>query len=132
MKVAEKKPTVATFARLAQLDEGQAAHILKSDALFFTAYDGKKLAGVLWGIGDGVVWLLVGIYVAPPYQRQGIGNALRQVWITHVEASTKGHGRIYGFIPARGKPFWDNPAIKPPEPELGRYETRYRKITGSA
>ena len=132
MKVAKRKPTVAEFARVANMNKDKAAHILKSDAAFFTAHQGKELAGVLWGVGDGTTWLMVGIFVAPSHQRQGLGNALRSVWIAHVEANTKGQGRIYGFVPARGKAFWDNPAIKPPEAEMGRYQTRYRKIAGSA
>lgn len=132
MKVAKSKPTVANFAQVVNMDKDQAAHILKSDAIFFTAHQGKELAGVLWGVGDGVTWLMVGIFVAPSYQRQGIGNALRSIWIAHVEANTKGHGRIYGFVPARGKAFWDNPVIKPPESEMGRHQTRYRKIQGHA
>jgi len=132
MKVVRKKPTAVDLAAIANIKEDKAAHILKSPALFFSVFEDKELAGVLWGIGDGVTWLLVGIFVAPAHQRKGIGNALRMKWINHVESKTKGRGRIYGFVPSRGKPFWDNPAIKPPESEVGRYETRFRKIQGSA
>jgi GNAT superfamily N-acetyltransferase len=109
MDIKTDTPKAEDLARLVpHWNETRAQHAVDAGARFVCGYDGDRLIGVLWYVGDGFTWVVLGIYTIRGQQGEGIGTALRLHVIKEYENKTMGKGAVYGWF-ERGKDgFWNS------------------------
>ncbi len=101
-------PRAQEFADLnRRITKGEATHIINSGTHFVCHYTDNKLTGVLWFVGTGKEWWLVGIAVAKEVRRERVGMQVREAMITWCEEHTMGKGQTVGFYDRGRTPFWD-------------------------
>jgi len=107
-RIKETKPTAAEWMSLrasvgwASFPEDVANKSLDATPYCVCAFDGESLVGMGRVLGDGVFTFYIGnVMVAPSHQGEGIGKAIMEVIMKHVDKNAY-PGAIAGLLSING------------------------------